>query len=409
VKAARDPENIARWSKTVLKLSRAHYAVSHGGSMKSVHMVSVVAAVWIAACAHPGQPPSAAPAVAASAASVTSAAPPISVADSQSKPVASAAAAVVPPALEALPLPGASGPLALDYLFYEPVRSRVWVPAGGTGSVAVFDISKHSFTRIDGFQTAEREAHGRKRVLGPSSGSVGDGFAYVGDRASREVCAIDLQSLEKGPCLQLPAPPDGVQYIASTREVWVTAPEIKALLVLEALPAGQLKSKATITLPGEPEGYAVDAVRGHFLTNLEDAGKTLSIDLKTHRVLDTWNAQCGADGPRGIAIDSTNNLVIVACTDHVQALDGQSGAPLGRLETGAGLDNIDYEPNTHLLYAASGKAARLTVARVGDRGQLTETARLETTLGARNAVSGANGTAYVADPQNARLLVLHAP
>ncbi len=320
-------------------------------------------------------------------------------------PTALPTAPVITPGMVALPLPGASGPLSLDYLFYEPGRSRVWVPAGGTGSVAVFDIAKHAFTRIEGFQTAEREAHGRKRVLGPSSGTVGDGFAYVGDRASQEVCAIDLQSLQKGACSKLPSAPDGVQYVAATREVWVTAPDIQSLLVLETLPAGKLALKTTIKLAGDPEGYAVDALHGRFLTNLEDADKTLSIDLKTHGVLETWSAHCGADGPRGIAVDAANDVVLVACTDHVQSLDAQ-GAVLARLDTGPGLDNIDYVPSTHLLYAASGKAARLTVVHVGTHGQLTAGAPRETTLGARNAVTDANGTIYVADPQNARLLVL---
>jgi len=344
--------------------------------MKSAHILSVLLTVCMPACAPPAQTPTA-----------TSA----------------------PPAMEALPLPEASGPLSLDYIFYEPARARVWVPAAGTGSVAVFDVGKHAFTRVDGFQTAEREAHGRKRVLGPSSGSVGEGFAYVGNRASREVCAIDLQTLHKGACLPLPAQPDGVQYIAITREVWVTAPEIKSLLVLDALPDGQLKPKATITLPGEPEGYAVDSAHGRFLTNLEDTDKTLSIDLKTHRVLSTWSAQCGAEGPRGVAVDAVNNVTFVACTEHVVALDGQRGAKLSQLETGPGLDNIDYEPSTHLLYAAAGKAARLTVFRVGDHGQLSALVRRETTLGARNAVCDGKGGVYVADPSNARLLFVPAP
>ena len=326
---------------------------------------------------------------------------------SQTAAVASPApqAAVASPT-QALELPGAPGPLSLDYLFYERAPARVWVPTGGTGSVAVLDIGKHTLTRIDGFRTAQREAHGRMRSLGPSSGTVGDGFAYVGNRASQEVCTIDLKSLHAGGCLKLPAPPDGVQYVASTHEVWVTAPDIRSLLVLQAHESGELTLQATIELPGEPEGYAVDAIHGRFLTNLEDANQTLSIDLKTHRVLTTWPAGCDASGPRGIAVDAENEIVLVACTDHVTTLDGRSGLGLAQLATGAGLDNIDYDPIRHLLYAASGKAARVTVASVGARGQLTLRAQRETAPGARNAIADANGTIYVADAQHARLLVL---
>jgi len=323
-------------------------------------------------------------------------------------------AAPTPPALpalamEPLALPGATAPVSLDFLFFEPRRARVWVPAGGTGSVAVFDIAAHSFSRVEGFKTVEREMHGKKRVLGPSSGAIGDGFAYVGNRATEEVCVIDLQTLKTRSCLKLASAPDGVEYAATTREVWVTTPKSQTIAVLDASKPGVLKQKSLIKLDGEPECYALDAARGLFLTNLEDKGSTLSIDLRSHAVKDVWNAGCSSDGPRGIAVDSARGLVMVACTDHVQVLDQKNqGALLGKLDTGAGMDNLDYVANTKLLYAAAGKAARLTVARLEDDGQLTVTAVGDTVLGAKNAVADANGNAYVADGQGARLLLLGA-
>jgi DNA-binding beta-propeller fold protein YncE len=306
---------------------------------------------------------------------------------------------------EPIALPGAVGPVSLDFLFYEPQKSRVWVPAGGTGSVAVFDTAKGDFTRIEGFKTAERETHGKKRTLGPSSGAIGDGFAYIGNRATQELCSVDLQTLKTVSCVKLEAAPDGVEYVPSTHELWVTAPSMQSLLIFEALPKGLLKRNALVKLDGEPECYALDEPRGLFLTNLEDKGTTLGIDLKTHATKNSWSAGCSADGPRGVAVDSARGLVLVACTDHIQAIDiAHDGALLGKLDTGAGLDNIDYVAPTGLVYAAAGKAARLTVARVGDRGEFTVVTTGETTAGARNAVADANGNVYVADSQGAHLL-----
>jgi DNA-binding beta-propeller fold protein YncE len=308
---------------------------------------------------------------------------------------------------EAVPLPGATAPVSLDFLFYEPKPSRVWVPAGGSGSVDVFDVAKRAFTRIEGFKTVEREAHGKKRVFGPSAGAVGDGFAYIGNRATQEICAVDLKTLKKGACLKLPSPTDCVEYVPSKHEVWVTTPSTHSLIVLGASPKGTLSQKAVIKVEGEPEGYALDESHGVFLTNLEDKGTTLTIDLTTHAVRDTWNAACSSDGPRGIAVDSARSLVFVACTDHVQALDmAHAGGTLGKLETGAGLDNIDYVPATGMLYAAAGKASRLTVAHISDRGEFTIVASGDTAEGARNAVADAAGNVYVADPQGAHLLVV---
>ncbi len=349
--------------------------------------------VCLVACGASPPPPAAPPAPATAAAPATASTAP-------------------PPAawsLQAFGLPGAVAPVSLDYLFYEPGRNRVWVPAGGTGSVAVFDVTARTFTRVEGFKTAEREAHGNKRVVGPSSGSIGAGVAYVGNRATQEVCAVDVQTLALGQCLTLPSAPDGVQFVAATHEVWVTTPKTQSILVLDASQAGSLQLKASIALPGDPEGYAVDASRGLFFTNLEDKGSTLSIDLTTHRVRDTWNAGCSSDGPRGLALDSARGLLFVACTDHVQALDlNHDGARLGQLDTGAGVDNLDYVAKTGLLYAAAGKAARLTVAAVTAHGEFELLTQSPTAPGARNAIADANGFAYVADPQAARLLVLSA-
>ena len=311
--------------------------------------------------------------------------------------------------MEPLALPGATAPVSLDYLFFESQPARVWVPAGGTGSVAVFDIAAYRFSRVEGFKTVEREMHGKKRVLGPSSGVIGDGVAYVGNRATQEVCVIDLQTLKTRACLKLASAPDGVEYCSATHEVWATTPNAQSITVLDAAKPSVLKQKSIIKLDGAPEGYAVDAARGVFLTNLEDKGSTLAIDLQTHAVKEVWNAGCSSDGPRGIAVDSARGLVMVACTDHVQVLDAKNkGAPLGKLDTGAGVDNLDYVESAKLLYAAAGKAARLTVARLEDNGQLTVTASGDTAPGARNAVADASGNTYVADPQGARLLLLSA-
>jgi hypothetical protein len=97
----------------------------------------------------------------------------------------------------------------------------------------------------------------------------------------------------------------------------------------------------------------------------------------------------------------------VACTDHVQVLDeARDGAKLGTLDTGAGVDNLDYIEAKGLLVAAAGRAARVTLAHVDDKGNLSIVAVGNTAAGARNAVADADGNAYVVDPQGAQLLVL---
>src|SRR6202035_538617 len=116
------------------------------------------------------------------------------------------------------------------------------------------------------------------------------------------------------------------------------------ITVLDTSTPGKLKVKTKIGLDGAPEGYAVDDTRGVFYTNLEDKDKTLVLDVKTHKVVATFEAQCGAEGPRGLAVDGGRGFLFVACTDHVEVLldVAHAGTLISKLDTGAGVDNIDY-------------------------------------------------------------------
>lgn len=311
-------------------------------------------------------------------------------------------------AVRSLALPGAPpAGVFMDYLAYDRGHQRVWVPAGNTGSVDVVDVSNDHVTRVAGFRTAEMERRGTKRTVGPSAATVGDGMVYVGNRADSSVCAVDAESLRMGPCVTLDSVPDGLAYVAATKEVWVTTPRDKSITIIDAASAGTLTPKAKIRLDGQPEGFAVDDARRVFYTNLEDKNHTLSIDVSSRQVVKTWRPGCGEEGPRGLAMDHALDLLFVACTDRVMVLDAaHDGKLLSTLAVGDGLDNIDYVESRHELYAAAARAATLTIARLDSQGRLTTLAVVATAPGARNAVATDAGTAYVTDSPEGKLLVV---
>src|SRR5262245_36673862 len=315
-------------------------------------------------------------------------------------------------AVHAIALPGAPADgVAMDYIAYDRARHRVWVPAGNTGSVDVIDAQSNQVTRIEGFPTAEVERRGGgKRTIGPSAATVGDGFVFVGNRGDSSVCAVDAGSLKKTGCLTLTTSPDGLAYVAATREVWVTTPRTKTITIVDASAPASLKVSGSITFEGDPEGFAVDGARGVFYTNLEDKDRTLAIDIKRRQITQTWQPGCGEAGPRGLALEQERDYLFVACTDHVVVLDaGHDGKQLSSIDTGVGVDNIDYVPKRHELYVAAGRAAKLTVARVDPQGTLAAWVVVPTKNGARNAVATDEGTAYVTDsPEGSLLLVAPA-
>jgi DNA-binding beta-propeller fold protein YncE len=293
------------------------------------------------------------------------------------------------------PLPGASGAgIGMDYIAFDPATHLVWVPAGNTGAVDVVDTANGTVRQISGFPTAEMGTGERKRVVGPSSVTVGEGSVYVGSRGDSTVCAFDARTLARGTCHHVDSMPDGLAYVAPTHEVWVTTPRDKSVRILDA---ATLAEKAKLTFDGNPEGFAVDAKRGRFYTNMEDKDRTLAIDLKTRKTVATWNPACGADGPHGLRIDANDGHLFVACSTRAEVLDAaHDGAVLSSIDTGDGVDDIDYSPAAHLLYVGAAKAGQLTIARADAHGKLSVVAKVPTHAGARNPAVTDKGTVYLA-------------
>ena len=302
-----------------------------------------------------------------------------------------------------LPLPdNNAGNVSMDYIAYDSHTNSVWVPGGNTGAVDVVDAATGKVRQISDMPTKEVEGrNGAKRVLGPTAVSIGEGVVYIGNRGDSTVCAFDSTSLARMACGHLDSTPDGVAYVAPTKEVWVTTPRDKSIRVLDSK---TLDQKAKLTFDGNPEGYAVDAKRGRFYTNMEDKDQTLAIDLKTQKTIATWNPACGKDGPHGLGLDAAAGHLFVACSTLAEVMDvGHDGAVLSKVNTGDGVDDIHYEPATHLLYVGAAREAKLTIARAGEKGQLTVVAQVPTPAGARNATVAKDGTVFLAHGGQAQI------
>ena len=283
------------------------------------------------------------------------------------------------------------------------------MPASNTGSVDVIDEKTDAVSQITGFPTGEIERRGRKITVGPTAASIGDGVVYIGNRGNATICIIDARNLALGECLPIvqnnaAITPDGVVYVAATREIWVTLrtksgdnTPAKLLEVFDASDPHHLKPKTRIPLDGLAEGYAVDNQRGLFYTNIEDTGSTVAIDVRTHKIIAEWNP--GSSVLQGLALDKARRFLFVACGDHVVSLDAaHDGKVLDSLQTGAGLDNIDYSPDAKILYAAASQAATLSIAEVGNDGKFHLKATVPTVKGARGVIAARDETAYLIDP-----------
>ena len=304
-----------------------------------------------------------------------------------------------------LPLPdNGAGDVTMDYIAFDPATNSLWVPAGNTGAVDVVDVTTSKVRQIPNMPTDQVQGKGGTRVLGPSGVSIGDGVVYIGNRGGSEVCAFHARTLARVACQHLDSRPDGIAYVAPTKEVWVTTPGEQGVRILDAT---TLAEKTKLTYPGNPEGYAVDAKRGRFYTNLEDKDRTLAIDLKTHETVATWNPACGGGGPHGLGLDAAAGYLFIGCDALAEVMNvGGDGAVMSKVDTGDGVDDIHYDSATHLLYVGAAKAAKLTIARADNSGKLTTVTQVATQNGARNGVVTKGGTVYLAHGGGAKLPAL---
>ena len=310
-------------------------------------------------------------------------------------------------------LPVSNGVIVLDHLAYDRARGKLSVPASNTGNVDV--IGRIEPTRLRRFPDSipmKSNSKGTKFRLGPTAVSIGDGVAYIGNRGNSTLSIIDLQTLERGESLQMtPASPEtggsphGVVYVATSRELWVTTGPGKSIEVFDASEPRHLKWKLRIPLDGSTEGFAVDDQRGRFYTNIDDMGKTVAIDVRSHKIVSEWDV--GSSDLQGLALDTKRGFLFVACQDHVVSLDiGHDGKVTDSVTTGGGLDDIDFSAEQKVLYAAASVTATLTIAEVSDDGKFHVKALVPTAKEARGVIATKGKAAYLIDPAEGRILKL---
>jgi hypothetical protein len=88
---------------------------------------------------------------------------------------------------------------------------------------------------------------------------------------------------------------------------------------------------------------------------------------------------------------------------------GKDGAIVGSVDTGDGVDDLDYSPTTHMLYVGAARAGTLTIAAVDPKGALSVSAVVPTADGARNGVVDGSGKVYLSHAKGSEIVVAAPP
>ena len=295
-------------------------------------------------------------------------------------------------------LPGGERGIGFDDLRFAAAIGKVVAPAGGTGTLALIDPRTDAVTAIAGFGTAAATG-GHEN--GTTSADEGAGFLFAIDRTKLKVVVIAETSHAIVGRAALASSPDYVRWVEATRELWITEPDADRIEVF-ALEATTPRHAAFIAVAGGPESLVIAGTRA--FTHLW-RGKTVALDVTTRAITATWPNGC--EDSRGIALDPRRGWLFTGCAEgKATVLDIQTGALLGSLDVGAGVDVIDYNPRLAHLYVPSAKTATLSIVGVGAGGTLALLGTAPTSRGAHCVTADATDHAWVCDIRGGALLAI---
>jgi hypothetical protein len=305
-----------------------------------------------------------------------------------------------------LQLPGGSGGIGFDDMRFSANLAQLLVPAGRAGDVDLVDPSTEEIQPIGGFSSGG--AYSLDPTYGVTSADEGNDIIYATDRTAGTLSRVDPATRAVTATLMLAATPGYVRYVAPTNEVWVSEPGAKQIEVLSLTAADGgvgFTHEASIAVAGA-ESLEIDPTSALAFTNA--ATSTIAIDVAKRTVANTWPNGCAT--ATGLAVDSLNGWVISGCNEgRLVVLDETSGAMLGTVKTGAGVDRIAYDPASTRVYVPSPAAAAVAVIVLDGKGAPTLAGSVQATSDAHCAVTPGGGEVFVCSPAKGEIVFLFDP
>ena len=236
-----------------------------------------------------------------------------------------------------------------DYITADTEGRRLYVPHGT--EVVVLDLDSGA---IVGKITGQKGVHGVAIAR-----EFGHGFISATDPGS--VTMFDLNTLAVLDKARVGDDPNGIIYDPKTQRVFSADRGSKRVTAIDAKTG---KIAGTIeNLGGRTEHLASDEA-GHVFLNMQDVGKLHKLDAQGLRVMETWPLAPSCGQPSSMDIDRAHNRIFVGCRGGGPAqptapsilavVDSANGKIVATQPIGAGVDALEFDPNTGLIYVSTG-------------------------------------------------------
>lgn len=248
--------------------------------------------------------------------------------------------------IQRISIPGDTG---WDYITADSDARRLYVPHGT--EVVVLDLDSG---KIVGKIADQKGVHGVALAR-----EFGHGFISATDPGS--VTMFDLKSLEVLNEERVGDDPNGIIYDPDTKRVFSADRGSKRLTAIDAK-TGKVAGSVE-DLGGRTEHLASDEA-GHVFLNMQDVGKLHKIDAKNMKVLETWQIAPPCGQPSSMDMDRAHNRVFIGCRGGgpsqppaptvLAVVDGANGKVVATQPIGGGVDALEFDAKTGLIYVSTG-------------------------------------------------------
>jgi DNA-binding beta-propeller fold protein YncE len=293
------------------------------------------------------------------------------------------AAAAEPTTLEltqTIPLQGVAG--RYDHLAVDTKGQRLFIANLSNNSFDVVDLKAGRLIK---------QIPDQKKIQGVAYVPDLDRI-FVGNGVGGVCNAFDGRDYRLLHSVKLPDA-DNVRYDPRTRQIYV----IHAENALTAIDPRTFVVKATIKLPGAPEGFQIDPTRPRLYINTLRPAQVSAIDTERNEVVGTY-ALTLADANYPLTLDPAGRRVFAGCRRPplIVALDADTGKAVGSAPIPGDTDDIFFDAKRNRLYAVCGEGFVAVAERKGvDRFEVIE--KIPTARLARTGLF---------DPQSGRLFVI---
>lgn len=237
-----------------------------------------------------------------------------------------------------VPLPG--GATRFDYISIDPSAHRIYLAHMGDDAVIAFDTTEKKVLGV---------AKGIARVRGvlavPRTGKV-----YAAAAGSGEVVVLQAGSLEI--LARIPAGNvDGLDFVDAVERLFVSDQRGGNDVVIDARSNQVLK---TIPVGGDVGNTRFDPSTGQVLVAVGSRNELVAIDPRDLSITGRY-ALPGIRGAHGIALDPSTQTAFLAGEGNsaVCAFSLKEHKVTAVATVGKGVDVLDVDPATHLLFVAS--------------------------------------------------------